>query len=287
MDADNLSRCGSFASRLLGKEAYPAGGASILGETSPTGQVELQVPAPDAQRGLENNPGKDGKLINDTHPYFPENCNLCPFYKPKGVKNRIKAVFMNRKKDCCNCPYIDPKLPNKQWGNPNAQPPEVGTYKRTYNGQVLVSPYHGENELTDNKRLADFLVDKLKTKVYLLPRLEQTTEEGRRLRRLLLPDGVKEGKNPDFLINGLLFDGKSMYKLNRNANFKQQKNAIEHHIKKAKEQADHIVLEIPNFVERKTIHKVITNYLSRSKKERIILVHWKNKLLEYGGKTKR
>ncbi len=26
------------------------------------------------QRGLENNPGKDGHIFNDTHPYFPKNC---------------------------------------------------------------------------------------------------------------------------------------------------------------------------------------------------------------------
>ena len=80
---------------------------------SPFEEIE-EMPEPDAQRGLENNPGKDGKLINDTHPYFPENCNKCPFYKPKGVKNRIKAVFTNRKKDCCNCEFIDGSLPNKE-----------------------------------------------------------------------------------------------------------------------------------------------------------------------------
>lgn len=65
------------------------------------------MPAPRAQRGLDNNPGKDGRLINDTHPYFPENCARCPFYRPQGLKDSIKAVFTNRKKDCFNCPYVD------------------------------------------------------------------------------------------------------------------------------------------------------------------------------------
>ena len=88
-----------------------------------------------------------------------------------------------------------------------------------------------------------------------------------------------EGKNPDFLIGGKLFDGKSMLSMNRSATIKQQKNAIENHIKKAKKQADNIILEIPSSVARTTIHNTITNYLSRSKKERTIMVHWKNKLI--------
>ena len=73
---------------------------------SPEDLVE-DMPAPKPQRGLDNNPGKDGHIINDTHPYFPENCASCPFYKPQGIKNRIKAAFQNRKKDCFHCPYID------------------------------------------------------------------------------------------------------------------------------------------------------------------------------------
>ena len=73
---------------------------------SPEDLVE-DMPAPKPQRGLENNPGHDGRLINDTHPYFPENCARCPFYKPRGIKNRLKAAFQNRKKDCFHCPYID------------------------------------------------------------------------------------------------------------------------------------------------------------------------------------
>ena len=64
------------------------------------------------QRGLENNPGKDGVIINDNHPYFPHNCSLCAFYKQRGVKNRIKEWFKNHKKDCCKCEFINSVLPN-------------------------------------------------------------------------------------------------------------------------------------------------------------------------------
>ena len=53
------------------------------------------------QRGLENNPGKDGHIFNDTHPYFPKGCNSCPFNK--GFKNKFRTAFGNEKKHCLAC----------------------------------------------------------------------------------------------------------------------------------------------------------------------------------------
>ncbi len=59
-----------------------------------------------AQRGLENNPGRDGHVFSDKHPYFPKSCSTCNFYKPN-LKNRLTTLFQNRRKDCYNCPYIN------------------------------------------------------------------------------------------------------------------------------------------------------------------------------------
>lgn len=64
------------------------------------------LPIEPAQRGLENNPGKDGRIFNDTHPYFPKNCNQCSFYKNRGFKNKVKTWFSNQEKDCFNCPFF-------------------------------------------------------------------------------------------------------------------------------------------------------------------------------------
>lgn len=159
------------------------------------------------------------------------------------------------------------------------KPPRVEEYKVEHNNQVFISPYHGANEVDDNKRLAAFIADKLKTNVYLLPRLDPSNPEESRLRSLLHPNGVLERKNPDFLIDGKIFDGKCMYDLDKNANLKQQKNAIENHIKKAKKQADNICLEMPSFMDRKNAENTIQNYLNRSKTKRIIMVRYRNKLL--------
>ncbi|MBF1433192.1 MAG: hypothetical protein HXN47_06475 [Prevotella nanceiensis] len=67
------------------------------------------LPVEPAQRGLENNPGKDGKMFNDTHPYFPKNCNQCSFYKNRGFKNKMKTWFNNHEKDCYNCSFFNNK----------------------------------------------------------------------------------------------------------------------------------------------------------------------------------
>ena len=71
------------------------------------------LPIEPAQRGLENNPGKDGKMFNDTHPYFPKNCNQCSFYKNRGFKNKMKTWFSNHEKDCYNCNFINKELQYK------------------------------------------------------------------------------------------------------------------------------------------------------------------------------
>lgn len=230
------------------------------------------------QSGLRGNPGTTAQLFSDDHPYFPKSCKDCAFYKP-GIKDQLVHFFNVRKKDCCHCPYINAKLRNIEAAH--VTPPKVETYNEVYKGMVFTSPYHGENEKEENERLAKFIADKLRSKVYLLPRLDPENPNQKALRSKLLPQGVFENKNPDYLIWGRLFDGKSMYGMRRDATPVQQKNAIENHIKKAKKQADNIILEIPSFVSRKLIHRTVTNYLSRSKKERIILVHWKNKLLVF------
>ena len=84
-----------------------------LEQTDEPATPELIDGLPDErpQRGLENNMGKDGHTFSQNHPYFPDNCNQCAFYKA-GIKNRLVGIFSNRKKDCYNCPYIDKVLPS-------------------------------------------------------------------------------------------------------------------------------------------------------------------------------
>ena len=74
------------------------------------------TPVPDGsavglpQRGLENNPGKDGHTFSESHPYFPSDCNHCAFNK--GFKNRLRVVFNNEDKHCNNCQKVNKVIKN-------------------------------------------------------------------------------------------------------------------------------------------------------------------------------
>lgn len=58
----------------------------------------------DPQNGLENNPGKDGNLFSQNHPYYPEGCLSCPF-----AGNRLKALYhdLAAKQDCHKCQNVN------------------------------------------------------------------------------------------------------------------------------------------------------------------------------------
>ena len=77
----------------------------ISTDEKPTDIPETEKPADEPQKGLKSNPGKDGIIFSDNHPYFPTDCKHCAFYNPT-MTDRLKAFFVNRAKDCYNCPYI-------------------------------------------------------------------------------------------------------------------------------------------------------------------------------------
>lgn len=52
-------------------------------------------------RGLENNPGKDGRIFSDKHPYFAETCGTCPFGSVRG--KGLMALSSRKRGDCYEC----------------------------------------------------------------------------------------------------------------------------------------------------------------------------------------
>lgn len=74
---------------------------------TPVPSVDVsQQPANASHLGLDNNPGKDAALFSDSHPYYPSDCQHCPFYRPTR-RAYLRTFFENRIKDCYYCPYID------------------------------------------------------------------------------------------------------------------------------------------------------------------------------------
>ena len=137
---------------------------------------------------------------------------------------------------------------------------------------MYISKYHGDDEKEENEKMADFIAKKMDVKFFLLPRLNSNNKDDELKRTELLPKNVYPKKNPDYFINGKLFDFKSMTNIEYTDNFNTQKNKLENRIKKAKEQSDNIVIEVPVWLKRDVIWSTLRNYLNRSNKKRIILI---------------
>lgn len=116
------------------------------------------LPIEPAQRGLENNPGKDGKMFNDTHPYFPKSCNQCSFYKNRGFKNKMKTWFSNHSKNCFDCQYINNCLYGQEKNKLTQRAKEIRNIaKEKYNGKVLTHPQFQGKVTMSAKSIKEFL----------------------------------------------------------------------------------------------------------------------------------
>lgn len=60
------------------------------------------------QKGLDSNPGTTGEIFSTSHPYFPENCGVCPFNKGVG---KLFAALVEKKGNCnaCDKPPVSDK----------------------------------------------------------------------------------------------------------------------------------------------------------------------------------
>lgn len=56
-------------------------------------------PAP----GLDNNPGTDGVIFNDHHPYFPKNCTTCPL---ANMGKKLMCLAQRSQANCYVCHFV-------------------------------------------------------------------------------------------------------------------------------------------------------------------------------------
>jgi SPP1 gp7 family putative phage head morphogenesis protein len=121
-------------------------------------------------------------------------------------------------------------------------------YESDTGGMVEAEQSVNKNELRDNKEIAQFLAD-LGHKVRLL--------------------GVNDApgvKNPDALVDGKVFE----FKTNKEAT----KSAIDNELRKAKKQADHIVLHIKSDISVPDLADAISDRMGRAKNvNEVWLIH--------------
>ncbi len=172
---------------------------------------------------------------------------------------------------------LRPSIPNAAEG---VFPPSVDTYKQDKQSNVFISPYHGSDELKENLRIARFMSRKLKSPVYLLPRLDPDNKTENLLRNSLLPKGIPNRKNVDMMSQGKLIEAKSMLSATT-AGKKQIKRAIQKRIQEAFNQADDCIIELPDRFIRKDIHAAIKGYLKGAQHTHSIVIKWRGKCLIY------
>lgn len=134
--------------------------------------------------GLENNPGIDAKLFNETHPYFPDSCNNCPFHNGRTLSGPTN--LNTGKGDCGHCQYIDSALPDKK--------EEILTPDKDFGEHLLVSSLADPSELKGNIRCAKSILGSYPEDT--ITKRAHSTEPG--------------VKNPEYLINNLLGDRKGI-----------------------------------------------------------------------------
>ncbi len=142
------------------------------------------------QSGLENNPGKDGHLFSDKHPYYPDSCASCQF-----SGNKLMALFHDlagSRKHCNSCRKVE-KVVKETKKTGNAKRNEYRQDK-VYGKRLMIGKEADKTELEDNIRAAKDLLDSFK---------EMTIK----IREHVLINGVP---NPEYEINGLIADRKGI-----------------------------------------------------------------------------
>lgn len=148
-------------------------------------------------------------------------------------------------------------------------PPKLNTYiEHTIGGNgVFVSPEHGKVESEDNLMMAHVLANNLRTNVYLLPRIDPLSPNADEKYKTLMPAGYPykhAGKSPDYYINGDFYEAKKATDIEFTDIEDEQKKKLDNRIRKAKAQADNIVIEIPKWVTTQAMYRATNSYFLRS-----------------------
>ncbi len=76
-------------------------------DKAPTGRPTSASPVnTDPQPGLDSNPGATSEVFSQSHPYFPSDCNSCPFRSATVPSASADGNFKNQAKDCYNCRFV-------------------------------------------------------------------------------------------------------------------------------------------------------------------------------------
>lgn len=156
-------------------------------------------------------------------------------------------------------------------------PPHIETYQKL-GDYVYVSDLHQGTERADNIRLATFLAEKTREKVFILPIIQPTQEKAEILRKIYFSEDVKTNKNPDLYFRNRFVDCKCMNE-SELTDEKRTKRNIQNRIADAFVQADDAFIEIPTKFYKSWILSSVHGKLNSSTHFHIVYIKYGDELI--------
>ncbi len=197
-------------------------------------------------KGLDNNPGKDGKIFNQSHPYFPKSCAACPFSsngKPSPLADNIIG-------DCCKCGNVpsgnkySKDAIQESWRKYNTYDLKYWERKCFNEETGGFNVYHKKHQFTETSggAKAERIVGEI------LADLGKQVE--------FLAENGASSKKPDIRFDGQTWDIKSIIKANE--------DTIRQYIKDARK-AQNVIFYSGDFVKTDQIKSAIEREIGRYK----------------------
>lgn len=123
-------------------------------------------------------------------------------------------------------------------------------------GSVWRSALHGQEEFKGNLQIAKVIAD-LGNRVILLPEVKPDNDAQRALRKMVLPDVIKKGKNPDASIDGKLFEFKHATE--------STQSSIQKAIDKGRKQAEGVVIRVKDDITEAKFKRFVKGKLLQLK----------------------
>ena len=159
-------------------------------DKAPTGRPTSASPVnTDPQPGLDSNPGATSEVFSQSHPYFPSDCNSCPFRSATVPSASADGNFKNQAKDCMHCQAINACIDR------TIESPSGYNQDAEFGDRFLISKCADEKDLDDNVKIARILLSQFHN-------LEVT------IRAHIDPTLGK--KNPEYTLNGMTGDRKAI-----------------------------------------------------------------------------
>ncbi len=215
-------------------------------------------------RGLDNNPGKDAKLFNEKHPYFPRNCSSCPFKTAN-----LRALFhsLADKKNCYACKNISDAI--------NTNLTVRDAFIRIQNGEgnfrdnLLTIINKGQYNKVTN-RIYSAISKSADDYDNLLFVAEMLTKKHRKAEIYILPN-PKGVKSMDIIIKNknsiYAYDVKTLTGL----------NSVDNRLLDSIGQSNRVILSIKSEYQARKLYDEIKSFFENNKKAQQVIIIVRNK----------